>query len=42
MRTGGGVASLTCRVLDTIIGVLEIEGLINLTFVILGVVTSSQ
>jgi len=40
--TGGGVVSLTCRVLGTIVGVLEVEGLTNLTFAILGVVTSSE
>jgi len=39
--TGGGVASRTCRVLGTIVGVLETEGLMNLTFGVLGVVASS-
>ena len=42
MGTGGGVASLTCRVLGAIIGVLEVKGLTNFTFIILGVVTSSE
>ena len=42
MGTGGRVVSLTCRLLGTIIGVLEVEGLTNLTFAVLGVVTSFE
>jgi len=39
---GGGITSSTCRGLDTMLGVLEVEGLINLTFRVLGVVTSFE
>ena len=42
MGIGGGLASLTCRVMGTIIGELEVEGLTNLTFAVLGVVISSE
>ena len=38
----GGVASMTYRGLGTIVGVLEAEGLTNLTFNILSLVASSE
>ena len=40
--TGGGVASMTCRVLGTIVRVLEAAGLMNLTLGVLGAVFSSE
>jgi len=40
--TGVEVASLICKVPGTIVGVLEAEGLTNLTFGVLGGVTSSE
>jgi len=39
---GGGVVSLICRGLGAIIGLLEIEGLTNLTFRVLDVASSSE
>ena len=33
---------VTCKSLDTIVEVLEVEGLTNLTFAVLGIVSSSE